>query len=134
MRLSVAQLEAHAGADWRVTLAPHIRKEYENKRVNVSDELWREVMGPECLKPRKSTTHRLKIVAVPEDQWNDVAKEEARQRDEQDRGLGDTIKRACDATGIDKLAKVFTQLTGIDCKCADRQKWLNIMFPYKKGA
>lgn len=48
-----------------------------------------------------------------------------------DRGLGDTIKRFTDATGITKIAKVYEKVTGKTCGCPGRQKKLNEWFPYE---
>lgn len=44
-------------------------------------------------------------------------------------GLGDTIEKITQATGIDKLVKF---IAGEDCGCEERKKKLNVMFPYNK--
>ena len=44
------------------------------------------------------------------------------------RGLGDTIKKVTEATGIEKVVKSFF---GDECGCEDRRQRLNQMFPYK---
>lgn len=44
-------------------------------------------------------------------------------------GLGDTIEKITQATGIDKLVKF---VAGEDCGCEERKKKLNVMFPYNK--
>lgn len=44
-------------------------------------------------------------------------------------GLGDTIEKITQATGIDKLVKF---VAGEDCGCEERKKRLNVMFPYNK--
>lgn len=44
-------------------------------------------------------------------------------------GLGDTIEKITQATGIDKLVKF---VAGEDCGCDERKKRLNVMFPYNK--
>jgi len=44
-------------------------------------------------------------------------------------GLGDTVEKVFQATGIDKAAK---WLLGEDCGCSDRREILNSMFPYQK--
>lgn len=46
------------------------------------------------------------------------------------RGLGDTIAKITHATGLDKLAEVYTQVTGKPCGCASRQEALNKLVPY----
>jgi len=44
-------------------------------------------------------------------------------------GLGDTVEKVFQATGVDKLAK---WALGEDCKCSERRDALNRLFPYKK--
>jgi hypothetical protein len=44
-------------------------------------------------------------------------------------GLGDTVADLTHLTGMDALAKTYTQLTGNDCGCAQRQEKLNQLFP-----
>jgi hypothetical protein len=46
------------------------------------------------------------------------------------KGLGDTIAKITHATGLDKLAELYTQLTGKDCGCKNRQEALNKLVPY----
>jgi len=45
------------------------------------------------------------------------------------KGLGDTIAKITEATGIDKLAKF---VLGEDCGCDERKEKLNKLFPYAK--
>ena len=45
----------------------------------------------------------------------------------QPKGLGDTIKRVTDATGITSIVHL---LFGTDCGCDERQAKLNKLFPY----
>lgn len=47
------------------------------------------------------------------------------------RGLGDTIEKITTATGIKRLARLYTEVTGKDCGCEGRRDKLNEMFPYK---
>lgn len=49
---------------------------------------------------------------------------------EQSRGLGDTVAKITHATGLVKLAELYTQITGKDCGCKSRQEALNKLFPY----
>lgn len=44
-------------------------------------------------------------------------------------GLGDTIEKITEATGIKKLVK---WMVGEDCGCEERKQKLNELFPYKK--
>lgn len=45
------------------------------------------------------------------------------------KGLGDTIAKISEATGIDKLVKF---VAGEDCGCTERKEKLNKLFPYKQ--
>lgn len=49
----------------------------------------------------------------------------------QSEGLGDTIATFTHTTGLDKLAKLYTQKTGKDCGCDARREALNSLFPYQ---
>jgi hypothetical protein len=46
-----------------------------------------------------------------------------------DKGLGDTIERITNATGISKIVKSVTK----ECGCKKRKDKLNRLFPYQKG-
>lgn len=49
------------------------------------------------------------------------------------RGLGDTIAKITNATGLDKLAETAAKAVGAeDCGCKRRQEKLNELIPYKK--
>lgn len=41
------------------------------------------------------------------------------------RGLGDDIKKITSFTRLDQLTEKIAELLNIDCKCDDRQEWLN---------
>ena len=45
------------------------------------------------------------------------------------KGLGDTIAKITEATGIDKIVKF---VAGEDCGCEERKEKLNKLFPYSK--
>jgi hypothetical protein len=49
-------------------------------------------------------------------------------------GLGDTIEDIIHISGLDRFAKLYTQLTGNDCCCQKRKEALNRiqLFPIKK--
>ena len=49
-----------------------------------------------------------------------------------DRGLGDTIDRFTQATGIKWLIMNISQKFGVSCGCKQRRKLLNKWFPYKQ--
>jgi hypothetical protein len=46
------------------------------------------------------------------------------------RGFGDTVYKVTHITGLDKLAEIYTQITGKPCGCSQRQEALNKLFPY----
>ena len=47
------------------------------------------------------------------------------------KGLGDSIAKFTKATGIKKVVKTISKVTGKDCGCDERQEALNKAFPYK---
>jgi len=48
-----------------------------------------------------------------------------------DRGLGDTVERVLDRTGIGSVAKrVIKSVTGRPCRCRKRRDQLNRLVPY----
>jgi len=48
-------------------------------------------------------------------------------------GLGDTIEAITETTGIKKVVEMFTEATGVDCKCDERKVKLNNLFPYNRN-
>ncbi len=49
------------------------------------------------------------------------------------RGLGDSIERVTQATGIKQIVERGARALGKDCGCSGRRDSLNRMFPYKKN-
>jgi len=49
------------------------------------------------------------------------------------KGLGDTIEKITEATGIKKVVEMFSEATGIDCGCDKRKETLNQLFPYNRN-
>jgi hypothetical protein len=47
-------------------------------------------------------------------------------------GLGDTVAKITEATGIKAVVDAVGEATGRDCGCQERQNKLNEMFPYKQ--
>jgi hypothetical protein len=43
--------------------------------------------------------------------------------------LGDCCADLTHLTGLDRLAALYTQITGKDCGCKKRQDWLNKLVP-----
>lgn len=50
-----------------------------------------------------------------------------RQYTRRSKGLGDTVEKVLEATGVASVAKA---VLGDDCGCEKRKKWLNVAFPY----
>ena len=46
------------------------------------------------------------------------------------KGLGDSIEKFTEATGIKSFADFVSKKTGKDCGCKKRKEWLNKKFPY----
>jgi len=53
----------------------------------------------------------------------------AKARRKVSQGLGDTVQKITEATGIDKVVKF---IAGDDCGCEERKVKLNKLFPYNK--
>jgi len=47
------------------------------------------------------------------------------------RGLGDSVAKFTEATGIAKVVKAVSKATGIPCGCGKRQEALNRLVPYQ---
>jgi NAD(P)H-nitrite reductase large subunit len=48
------------------------------------------------------------------------------------KGLGDTIEKITEATGIKTVVEAVSEATGINCGCGERKELLNKLFPYKQ--
>ena len=49
------------------------------------------------------------------------------------KGLGDSVAKITEVTGIKSLTELATKAIGMsDCGCNNRRNWLNQKFPYKK--
>lgn len=48
------------------------------------------------------------------------------------KGLGDTIEKITEATGIKAVVEAVSEATGLECGCEARKEKLNKLFPYKK--
>ncbi len=58
-----------------------------------------------------------------------LTKEVEEEVKHESKGLGDTIEKITEATGIKRLVKF---IAGEDCKCEERKLKLNRLFPYQK--
>lgn len=65
----------------------------------------------------------------PKDKRTKEWKEWKKNFDAQSKGLGDTVEKITEATGIKKAVKF---LAGEDCGCRERQSALNKLVPYPK--
>jgi hypothetical protein len=67
------------------------------------------------------------------DEQKENLRQKALQRNlNKSKGLGDTVEKITEATGIKKAVKFVSDITGIDCGCDKRKEVLNKLFPYKK--
>lgn len=69
---------------------------------------------------------------VPTNQaaWPLLARMVAMAKADGDTGLGDTIARNLGRFGADAMKRLYRRITGADCGCGDRQRTLNIKYPY----
>jgi hypothetical protein len=52
-----------------------------------------------------------------------------RTKKEQSKGVGDTLEKVFEATGVKKLVEIFVD--GKDCGCEQRKEKLNELLPYR---
>jgi hypothetical protein len=61
-----------------------------------------------------------------------MSEQSEQTKNEQSKGLGDTIAKVTHAVGLDKVAENIAQSMGKeDCGCNKRRQKLNDLFPYK---
>ncbi len=48
-------------------------------------------------------------------------------------GLGDVVADVTNITGVDRLAKLYEELTGKPCGCDERREKLNQLVPFSSG-
>lgn len=48
-------------------------------------------------------------------------------------GLGDVVADVTSLTGIDRLAKMYEEITGKPCGCEERREKLNLLVPLPTG-
>ncbi len=53
-------------------------------------------------------------------------------RPKKSKGLGDTIEKITEATGIKAVVEAVSEAIGIDCGCEERKELFNELFPYKE--
>lgn len=58
-----------------------------------------------------------------------MAKKTTTKKKAAPKGLGDTVEKITEVTGIKKAVK---WIFGEDCGCEDRKEWLNKKFPYSQ--
>jgi len=69
------------------------------------------------------------IPPKPKDKRTKRYKDWVAKYENQSSGLGDTVEKITEATGIKKAVKF---LAGEDCGCNERKETLNYLFPYNK--
>lgn len=65
----------------------------------------------------------------PKDKRTKAYKQWKENQEKASKGLGDTVAKVTEATGIDKAVKF---VLGQDCGCDERKEKLNEIFPYNK--
>tara|TARA_B110000858_G_C17603690_1_gene381229 strand:- start:205 stop:660 length:456 start_codon:yes stop_codon:yes gene_type:complete len=78
---------------------------------------------------QESTKDSKKIGKISKMETTTKSKKRGRPKGSKSKGLGDTIEKITEATGIKKVVKA---IAGEDCGCDDRRDALNKLFPYKK--
>lgn len=48
-------------------------------------------------------------------------------------GLGDVVADVTNITGVDRLAKLYEEITGKPCGCDERREKLNQLVPFPSG-
>ena len=71
----------------------------------------------------------MKASNPPKDKRTKAYKEWKAKYDNQSKGLGDTVKKVFDKTGVSKAAKF---IAGEDCGCKERQNKMNKIFTYQR--
>jgi hypothetical protein len=71
-----------------------------------------------------------RIQPVAKSDWPLWARAIAKFRREADTGLGDTIVHLIGDTRSERFQKWFQRKFGKSCGCTERQRWLNLRFPY----
>lgn len=82
---------------------------------------------------RKAVTAKAKALEVVIPKTGKIVDIETESEEVKPKGLGDTVEKVLEKTGIAATAK---KVLGDDCGCKERKEWLNKAFPYvmiKKG-
>ena len=84
------------------------------------------------MEKQESTTGSEKIGKISATETTTKSKKRGRPKGSKNKpkGLGDTIEKITEATGIKAVVKA---IAGEDCGCDDRRDKLNKLFPYKKA-
>lgn len=61
----------------------------------------------------------------------DKKKEKPKPLSKKSQGLGDTIQKIAEVTGIKTVVETVSKALGKDCGCEGRKEWLNSRVPYK---
>jgi hypothetical protein len=60
-----------------------------------------------------------------------ISQKALERNNKQSKGLGDTIEKFTEATGIKSVVKAVSKALDLECGCAERKDRLNKLFPYK---
>lgn len=71
----------------------------------------------------------LDVAPPPAKEWPFLARPLKLLAKEGDLGLGDVVARVIGPVGGDAFKEWFKKIFGRECRCADRQAWLNRRFP-----
>lgn len=66
---------------------------------------------------------------LPRSDWPMLVRVVARFATDDDKGVGDTVKRAAKMIGAEMVTKVL-KAAGVECGCNKRRAWMNARYPY----
>lgn len=69
---------------------------------------------------------------TPKEEWPTWVKLAALEKNDSDKGVGDTIARCIGAIGGNLYKAWYEKVTGQKCGCAERQEALNLKYPYAR--
>jgi hypothetical protein len=70
-------------------------------------------------------------LALPFARWPDWAKDISQDRQLGDTGIGDTVVHLIGDSNSELFKGWFKVHLGTSCGCTERQRWLNLRYPYE---
>jgi hypothetical protein len=67
---------------------------------------------------------------LPQEQWPLWIKTAALEKNDSDKGVGDTLARCIGAIGGNLYKAWYEKITGQKCGCSERQELLNLKYPF----